>query len=310
MRTDIADKFFPAAGGPWSVTEWRLPFVLALIVHVMALLLLIVSPFLQSSKPVLNVQTVNLFNASEIKPAPAPRISKPAPPPPPAPVSKKTAPPPVSTAPKPTATKPPVSLRPLKKKLKAEDTDRKVKQAILERKLRQVRAGIEKERAEQMVKKEVNTALERIRQSYAATGFDPSAATKTATPATTPTATVGSGKSGIGQSGSGTADVSEAKKRYYAAIVTQLSQYWTLPESHDWKESLEVIAVLWFRRDGTIVKRAYERQSENDYFNRFVRLTLEKVDKVPPIPLDLPSQEADQIIRDGLGFRFHPSGIY
>lgn len=305
MRTEIADKFL-GPGGPWSETEWHVPFALALAVHVLAVILLIVSPYLQSSKPVLDVQTVNLINASEIKPAPAPKkIAKPAAPPQPVPVKKKASPPPVSTAPAPTTVKPPVTLRPLKSKSRTEETDQAVKQAILDRKLRQVRAALEKEQAEKTVRKEVNTALERIRQSYASAGSEPSALPQPAPPSPTPAETTTSGSSG-----SGSVEVSEAKKRYYAAIQMELSRYWTLPESHDWKESLEVVAVLWFKQDGTIVKRVFEQESKNDYFNRFVRLTLQKVDKVPPIPLDLPSEEADQIIRDGLGFRFHPSGIY
>lgn len=303
MRIDLADKFL-APGGPWSATEWRMPFALAVAVHVLGLVLLIVSPYLQSGTPILDVQTVNLFTASEIEPAPVPKISKPAAPPA-APSRKKTAPPPVSTAPKPkAASKPPITLRPLKSRTKSEDIDRAVKQAILERKLRLVRAEVEKERAEQTVKKEVNTALERIRQAYAASSREPSS-----TPAAAPDPAATQAMTN-GASGSGSVEVSEAKKRYYAAIQLELSSYWNLPESHDWKESLEVIAVLWFRRDGTIVKRVYEKESGNGYFNRFVRLTLEKIDKVPPIPLDLPGQEADQIMRDGLGFRFHPSGIY
>lgn len=303
MRIDLADKFL-APSFSWSANDWRIPLALALGVHVLGLLLLIVSPYLHSSAPILNVQTVELFTASEIRPTPVPRIIRPRVPPP-TPRRRKIAPAPISTVPKPkAASKPPISLRPLKSNTKSADIERSVQQAILERKLRQVRARVEEERAQKAVQKDVDTALERIRQSYAASSLKtppvPAATSdRTASQAALP-----------GPTGSGSAEVSEAKKRYYAAIQMELSRYWNLPESHDWKESLEVIAVLWFRRDGTVIKRVYEKESQNDYFNRFVRLTLEKVDKVPPIPPDLPKQEAEQIMHDGLGFRFHPSGIY
>jgi len=300
MRTDIAEKFH-VPDPRWSATDWRIPFALAIAVHILALLLVILAPYFHRRTPILEVQTVNLFSASELQPqAPAPKkIARPAAPLPKTPAKKVSVAPPV----KPAASKPAVSLRPLKSKTKSADEDLKVKQTILERKLRQVQAAVEKERAENKVKKEVDTALERIRQNYASSG-------QLSSPPADLGRSTGQTAASDGGAGNGSIEVSEAKKRYYAAIQMHLSRFWTLPESHDWKESLEVVAVLWFRPDGRIVKRVFERKSENEFFNRFVQSTLEKVDMVPPVPLDLPSNEAEQIIQDGIGFRFHPSGIY
>lgn len=303
MRTDIAEKLI-SPSSPWNATDWRLPFALALAVHILGLLLILLSPYFHSTSKIIDVQTVNLFTATEIEPAPAPKkAAKPAA----ARPQKTRSEPRVTVPPKaPAATAPPVTLRPLKSKNKSAEDDLKAKQTLLERKLRQVQASVEKKKAEEAVRQEVDTALERIRQAYAGASQETAATSVPAVPtrATNPT------KATAGRGGSGAVEVSEAKKRYYAAIQMHLSRYWTLPENHNWKESLEVIAVLWFRPDGTIVKRAFEKKSENEFFNRFVQLTLEKVDKVPPIPLDLPSNEAEQIIDDGIGFRFHPSGIY
>jgi len=293
----------------WPADHWKKPLSLTIAIHVAAFLLLLLSPYMHSRAPMLEVQTVDLFTATEVELQPAPKA-----PVPPAPVPPKSkAPPPsdaVSITPSIPQTGPQevITLRPLKtkEKIKSPKDDLKVKQNILERKLRQVRASIESERAEETAKKQVETAIDSIRQSLAsrtpetngATSVDTAKNVTTAAPAMT------------GRGSSGSQEVSEAKKRYYAAIQMHLGKFWTLPESNDWKESLEVIAVLWFRADGTIIKRAYEKQSTNDFFNRFVQLTLEKVERVPPLPLDLPAYERQQILTEGLGFRFHPSGIY
>lgn len=293
----------------WSTGHWKIPFALTVGVHFLAFLLLLVSPYLHQRRPLLDVQTVNLFTAQEIElPKPPKAAPAPAPAPPP-PVTKieTPAPPPVSVAPEPAPAAPQqaISLKPLKKKEKISSPEEeiKAKQTILERKLRQVQARIDQQQAEATVKKEVETALDRIRQSLATRPSATSSSTSSEEQeVAAPVAT--------GSDSSGSVQVSEAKKRYYAAIQMHLGKYWTLPESHDWKENLEVIAVLWFRADGTIVKRTFEKKSANDFFNRFVQLTLEKVDRVPPIPLDMPTAESRLIVEEGLGFRFHPSGIY
>jgi hypothetical protein len=292
----------------WPTDHWKKPLSLTIAVHLAAFLLLLLSPYMHSRAPMLDVQTVDLFTATEIETQPAPRA--PAPPAPAPPKSKTPASDAVSIAPSIPQTGPQevITLRPLKtkEKIKSPKDDLKVKQTILERKLRQVQASIESERAQATAKKQVETAIDSIRQSLAsrtsetnvAASADTAESVTTGTPAT------------AGRGSSGSLEVSEAKKRYYAAIQMHLGQFWTLPESNDWKESLEVIAVLWFRADGTIIKRAYEKQSANDFFNRFVQLTLEKVERVPPLPLDLPAYERQEILTEGLGFRFHPSGIY
>jgi len=297
----------------WSSGHWKIPFALAFAVHLAAFLLLLVSPYLHPKRSLLDVQTVNLFTAQEIEqPKPGKPLPKPAPaPPPPAPAPKIEKPAPAvpvkpKAAPAPVTSKPAVSLKPLKmkEKLPTPKEKLKAKESILERKLRQVQAKVAQDKAEENARKEVATALDRIRQTYASTPTaSPSASTEEAPEASEPVAATGGGSSGSAQ-------VSEAKRRYYAELAAYLEKYWTLPESHDWKESLEVTAVLWFRADGTVVKRALEEKSENEYFNRFAQFTLDKVERVPPIPSDLPPAERQDIIVEGLGFKFHPSGIY
>jgi len=294
----------------WSSGHWKIPFALAFAVHLAAFLLLLVSPYLHPRRPLIDVQTVNLFTAQELEqPKPARAQPKPPPPPPaPAPKIEKPAPAvvPIKPAPAPIASKPAVSLKPLKmkEKLPTPKEQLKAKESILERKLRQVQARVTQERAEENARKEVATALDRIRQSLA------TAPTTSSSTSTEETEAVSEPVAATGGGSSGSAQVSEAKRRYYAELAGYLEKYWTLPESHDWKESLEVTAVLWFRADGTVVKRALEEKSENEYFNRFAQFTLDKVERVPPIPSDLPPAERQDIIVEGLGFKFHPSGIY
>ena len=168
MQRPEADRLF-IDFSKWSADYWKISFALAVSVHLFAFVLLLVSPYLHRRPLLFDVQTVNLFTAEEIE-LPKPAAAKPEPTPPPAAAKMlKPEPPPVSVAPapEPAVAQPAVSLKPLKKKerVPSPKEELKVKQTMLERKLRQVQARIEQQQAEATVKKEVGTALERIRQS-------------------------------------------------------------------------------------------------------------------------------------------------
>jgi len=274
----------------------RIPLILSGGLHLFLLLFILFAPALQHNSPLPDVQTVMLFSAEEIA---EPQHTAP---PVPAKVTPKA---PAAVSMQPLAPVKPakvVSLRPLKtkKKIIPEKQQDKVRQTVIERALQQVQAKLRQQQAESAARKQIKTAFESIRQSLqtqVTDGESSSSATNTGQQQTK-TAKGSGGKS------SGGKIVSEARRRYYAAIIMHLSRFWSLPETQEWDETLEAVAVIWFRRDGSIIKTILEKKSSNLYFNQFVNKTLEKASPLPPIPAEL----NDAII--DLGIRFRPHEIF
>ena len=300
--TDVGRSEFPSSLFQHGLRLCRHPLVLSMAGHLLVIGLLVVAPMFPLHHQSLEVQTVRLFTAVEAPSPPKPTakpVSEPAPKPQP------PSPPPVSLAPapaQPTPAKPRkvVTLRPLKTKRRIRPSKAAVKaqQTMLERRRLQERVRRERQRAEAEARRKRLEALDAIRRAYRSSA----AATATLSPPASSTAAKPpSGKEGAGdRRGDGDQVVSLAKKRYYAAILTHLSRFWTLPDTVEWPEDLEAVVVLWLRRDGTVSKRVFEKRSSSAPFNRFVEQTLDKAGAMPPFPQELPMESLE------IGIRFRP----
>ncbi|MEW6427901.1 MAG: TonB C-terminal domain-containing protein [Thermodesulfobacteriota bacterium] len=319
--------------------EWKIPLSLSLVIHLAIFLLLIFSPFLQFSRTVEEIHTVNLFSADDLPGKPAAKATSPtpakkAPAAKPAPAPPKAEPqvsipeekpePAVAPPPKPEPVpEKAVSLEPLKtKKIIEKKVDvSKVRENLLQRSLQQVQDRLQREKAEKEAKlqhekarkeaqKQIKSAVETIRQTLQTTpvGTSTTADTGEGEPDTAgETATEGQATGSAAGTGTGAGGgdrmVSEARRNYYAALLIHLSKFWKLPETVEWADDLEAVAVIWLRRDGSIIKSEIEKKSSNVYFNRFVEQTLEKAAPLPPIPPELPEEILD------LGIRFRPQEL-
>lgn len=108
--------------------------------------------------------------------------------------------------------------------------------------------------------------------------------------------------SGIGGGSSSMLD--EALKRYYIAISRKIHSNWALPDTQDWDNTLEAIAVIVIRRDGTVVDTFFEKKSGNIYFDQYVEKTIQAALPMPPIPSDIQEDELE------IGLKFRPSGLF
>ncbi len=313
-----------ASGSPGRHGPGRHPLLWSLGLHLLLAAFVVSAPLWANSprRPV-TVQTVRLFSAAEPTASPAPRTPPPpSPSPVPAQVPAAKASAPKVPAPRAPAVRPPaasssrkvVSLRPLKskKRVRSAKVEEKVRQTRREWERLQRETRLARLRAEEEARRMAQEAVEKIRRSYLSGGIasrkTPASGRQSATSQvntqvnTKVNTQVNTQPAGGRTGGRGDQDVSVAKKRYYAAIMTHLSRFWTLPDTVDWNEDLEAVVVLWLRRDGTVIRWEFETRSASAPFNRFVEQTLDKAGAMPPIPPSLPDPLE-------LGIRFRPNEL-
>ncbi len=300
--------------------RWKLPFNLAIAVHVLAFAAAVFLPDLMEHRPLLdNVVTVDLVSMPEpaAAPAAAPREIRPAQAPKQPPAAVKPAPEPETAevsvapepevAPEPAAPARPISLRPLKRKIrKAKDTRlaeekeqdvraRKQKQEALARK----KADLKRKKAEEARRRraiadarraqaEAERAAARARQELASV-----------IRATGPTTGTGGSSSGS----SGGRQVSVVLKQYLSTLYNRVHSKWILPEMKKWDRGLETVVVLTIRRDGSVAGMQLERKSRDPFFDQFVLKTLRQASPMPPFPA-LMKQSSIEV-----GLRFKPGEL-
>lgn len=196
-----------------------------------------------------------------------------------------------------------VSLRPVKakKSVAEERKESKADETRLERAMHRLETKASQIKAAERAEKEVANAMERIRQSIHTSRPTTPAPVKSSAGIGSSTATAtGTGtSSSTGTSGAQTA---LAKQQYYASVIMHLSRFWSLPET-DWSDDLVAIAIIWLEPTGKLIKTAFERQSDNDLFNRFVSQTIDKANPFPPVPDELQKEFKEK----GIGVRFRPA---
>lgn len=368
-----------AGDGPW-----KLPLILAIGLHVLALLLILFPPtFLFPRRELTEVQTINLFDAGELnqpaasgpkqatasspkkvsapeakkaepppkpKPEPEPEREVPPPPPPPEPEPPKPVPPPepepVPEPPKPEpipepeppkpeplpkpAPEPPkeaISLSPkkLKKKVKPEKPEKvavekpkpekPTKRAVEKPKpdkstakaevkilksLERIRARV----AEREANQAITDKLAKLRDSLHDIATAEPSATETQGAATTGAGGVDAGGTASSGAGGGASMLDEALKKYYIALSRKIHSNWALPDTQEWDPSLEAIAVIIIKRDGSVVETFFEKKSGNDSFDQYVEKTIQAALPMPPFPSDIQEDELE------IGLRFRPSGLF
>ncbi|MDD5759734.1 MAG: energy transducer TonB [Desulfobulbaceae bacterium] len=112
------------------------------------------------------------------------------------------------------------------------------------------------------------------------------------------------GVAASGMGGGSSSMLDEALKRYYIAISRKIHSNWALPDTQDWDNNLEAIAVIVIKRDGTVVDTFFEKKSDNIYFDQYVEKTIQAALPMPPIPSDIQEDELE------IGLKFRPSGLF
>ncbi|MCF8056777.1 MAG: TonB C-terminal domain-containing protein [Desulfocapsa sp.] len=297
----------PAAVG------WKLPFNLALLLHVLLISSAILLPQFFHRKPILpDIYTVDLVNIAE----PLPTASSPVPPPPsqtepavkidkPAVIKESKAiaidkPAPESIPIEPVKA---ISIKPLKRKLKKKlPPDTSAQDA-------EKRQAAEQKRQQQLLEQRRQQLLQEAQRQQAIADAEAKVAAKEALNALKQSlradAVVNSARKNQGGSavarGRGTSNSLEAQ--YFSSIFSHLHQYWSLPDIKPWSPDTTAIVVVTITKNGTIIKHEFERYSGDKVFDRFVSRTIEDANPLPAIP---PALKKNQYT---IGLRFRPGGI-
>ena len=293
---------------------WKLPFNLALLLHVLLLSSAILLPKYLHRRPILpDIYTVDLINIAEPSATATPAVSTPPPPPqtetaveaqkPTVVDAKKTAPiaEPLSEAISAQPVKA-ISIKPLKRKLKKkipQDTtarDARRKQAAAEKRQQQVleerrqqllqEAKRQKSIADAEAKLAANEAVNALKQSLRADAVATSAKNN---------------RGATGSRGGGTSSGLEAQ--YFSSIFSHLHQYWSLPDVKPWSPDTTAVVVVTIAKNGRIISHKFERHSGDTVFDRFVSRTIEDANPLPGIPGALKKNSYT------IGLRFRPGGI-
>lgn len=310
---------------PQSITapksQWLKPLAFTLALHFFLLLFGFLAPrLINFQKKIPEVYTVNLFSVEDLG-APSPAASGQ-----PAPLEAEAAPKQVKTlddkaqtnkAPEklsakvkpepalPPAPKDAVSLKPIKTKEKSDiEKLKKLQEKILtENAEKQNKAAAEKAEkaradAEQKAKTAVSSLMQAIKagQQAANTGKNPAGQAAAGPP---------QGGSGTGTgSGGGGISVDENLRRYLLAVNNQIQEHWVLPDTQNWKATVEAIVIIRVKRDGTIAESSFKKRSDNVFFNQFVEKTLKLSSPLPPFPIGLNQPEME------IGLKFRPGEVF
>ncbi len=305
-------NFYNLLPGKIQDDQWKIPFALAVGLHLFVLMLSFLPPSLFYSPPKLpEIITINLFNTEELRPKkvvppkrqPKKEQAQKTPPPP----AKK----PVTSIPQEILPPPPaaaphkvVSLTPKRVKKKVppplEKPKKKTAEDDLLKELARIKAKINKKLEEQ---KAIHDLAE-LRESLHITQPETKPAPEPAPPSESTTESGSQTDQASAPSSGSTELMDMALKRYYIAVSRRIHNHWILPEIQNWDESLEALLVVIVRHDGTITQSYFEKRSDNAYFNQFVEKTIKEAAPLPQFPADLKKTNLE------IGLRFRPSGLF
>lgn len=297
--------------------SWKLPFNIALGIHIMVLVGTVYLPAIFKSKPkfaeVYSVSLVNIVEPETAPPAGPPKVASKPPPPAPPPKIKKEVQPveeppkviekvekvePVKEEPIADEPAPPkaVSLKPLKQKKVI-----KVKEETPPKKPEVDRREIQK-LAEALKEEEILTEKARLARE----AFDQerklladSLKASEARQASSSAAAERQSSSAAASSASGSSTLLEAK--YNAEILSRLMENWSVPEYMQ-KDLLAVVVII-IKQDGDVATWEFESKSGDRMYDQFVNKAIEASKPFPPIPPAMKKQTHE------IGFRFRPGGI-
>lgn len=302
----------------------QLPLFLALALHLGALLLALAAPRLIPEKIHLpEVYRVELYNASELPPAPArsvaalpetparpaaiaitppPRRLLPTARPLPTPAAKPLLNPRPKPLPKPAA----VSLAPLKERLLKEARER-AEQASQNRKLAdsvdRLRLDLKKQRAEEQSRAANKAAREAIAALYRTNQPRPSPAQGSSTPKPRTAEASGAGQTAPPADLSGP-NQKAALAAYVTRLIAHIKPHWVLPEHLDWEnKNLSTTIVIRIKRDGAVTATWFEKNSGNTRFDQQVKKVVNNSLPLPPLPPELGKNSEE------IGVTFTPGGL-
>ena len=297
-------------------TGWKLPFNLALLLHILIVASALVLPKYLHKRPTLpDFHTVDLINIAEptAEPAsPEPSVVPPSPTQTPVkPQQRKiikankpavpVAPPVVQEAP-PAPIKA-ISIKPLKRKLKkklppdtrardnrmAKEAEQKRQQQALEIKRQQLLQEAHQQKAlADAEEAAANDAVNALKKMLLA---DAIASSEKSNQQTVSTSRRTGGSNSV------------LETQYQSSIFSKLQQYWALPEIKQWNPDLTAVVVIQIAKNGRILSHSFEKRSGDRVFDQFVSRTIQEANPLPAIPAALKMQQYT------IGLRFKPGRI-
>ncbi|MBU1138179.1 MAG: TonB C-terminal domain-containing protein [Proteobacteria bacterium] len=295
-------------------TGWKLPFNLAVLLHLLLLSSAILLPkYLQKNTIIPESYTVDLISITE---SPAelsspPAAATPAPPEPPAAkiqqlkevAAKKTAPiaPPIAETVQPEQVQA-ISIKPLKRKIKNKNAPDLQAQETRRQK------ELEQKQEQQALEARRQELLAEARRQRAVAAAEAKAAASEAVNALKhmlqTDAVASSAKTGQQSSSEPSRGTSNAlADQYHANIKAHLHRFWALPDIKPWDPDLLAVVVIVISQNGQIISHSFEKRSGDRVFDQFVSKTIQDANPLPPIPGALKKQQYT------LGFNFKPGGI-
>lgn len=295
-----------------SSPSWKLPFNLAILLHILILSSAILLPkYLHKNRMIQDTYTVDLISIAE-PPAAAPSPPAAAPPAPaPAPPAVKIAQPkevavkkivpisaPISEAVKPEPVQA-ISIKPLKQKLKNKNIpDLLAQQAREQRELekkREQRALQQQLIAEARRQQALADAEAKIAASEAVNAL------KQMLQADAIASSTKAGQQSSARSARNTSNAIESQ--YQANIAGRLHQFWALPDIKPWDSDLTAVVIIVISQNGQIISHSFEKRSGDRVFDQFVSRTIQDANPLPPIPGALKRQQYT------IGLHFKPGEI-
>ncbi len=309
-------------------TQWKMPLLCALSLHLFILGASLVAPDIFQSRPKFaKIQMVNLVNLSLPAPPSTPKSAPPPqkkaqPQPKPAPAKKVV--PKKKVAPKPVPPKkvvtpaktvepvapdaPPktISLNPKRKKIKKKIVQpQKKSTANRERAKRKAREIAQRLKQEALLEKEAQLAAERARLAQQALEEEKALLQKAdelpdippvRQPSVTNTLAQRRGASSQNKS-------SAIEQQYTSTVGAIIESHWALPPDLENQSTLQAVAVIRVNRNGRIIDMFFEKKSANTMYNQFVVNTINASNPLPPIPAALDEQEIE------FHMTFSPEGV-
>ena len=93
----------------------------------------------------------------------------------------------------------------------------------------------------------------------------------------------------------------------------KVNSNWALPPTQDWDSTLEAIAFIVVKRDGTVVETIFDKKSGNIYFDQYVEKAIKASQTMPPIPAEITEDKFPGEFEGGnllIGLRFKPGGLF
>lgn len=296
-----------------SSPGWKLPFNLALLLHLVLLSSALLLPkYLQKNPIIAESYTVDLISIAE-PPAAAPPSPPAAATPPPAqpPVkiqklkevaAKKTAPiAPVIPETVQAEPAPAISIKPLKRKIKNENApdlqaqeDRRQKELERKREQRALEARQQQLLAEARRQQAIAEAEAKLAASEAVNALKHMLMADAAASST---------RKGPQSSAQSRGTSNALADQYHATIFAHLHRFYSLPDIKPWDPDLTAVVVVVISQNGQILSQSFEKRSGDRVFDQFVSKTIQDANPMPPIPGAMKTQQYT------LGLNFRPGGI-